>query len=106
MRLLIGGSPCFESGTQILTKEGLKNIEEVKVGDLVYTHKNRYMPVIDIGSKESEVYDLKVQGIYSTHVTANHPYYTRDVKRYYPTVNGKRKNWRKLLKQKWKWLKN
>ncbi|MCM1500771.1 MAG: Hint domain-containing protein [Clostridium sp.] len=101
LRLLIGGSPCFEAGTQILTKEGLKNIEEIEVGDLVYTHKNRYMPVIDIGNKESEVYDLKAQGIYSTHVTLNHPYYTRNVKRYFPTVNGKRKNWRKLLEAKW-----
>ena len=106
LRLLIGGSPCFEAGTLILTKEGLKNIEDIKIGDWVYTHKNRYMPVTDIGNRDSEIYNLKAQGIFSTHVTKNHPYYTRQVKRYYPTIDGKRKNWRKLLDVKWESVEN
>jgi len=32
--LLIGGSPCFVAGTKVLTKQGYKNIEDIKVGDL------------------------------------------------------------------------
>ena len=35
------GSGCFEVGTPILTNNGLKPIEEVKVGDKVMTHKGR-----------------------------------------------------------------
>ena len=37
--LLIGGSPCFTKGHLILTDTGLKPIEEIQVGDMVYTHK-------------------------------------------------------------------
>ena len=44
--LLVGGSPCFVAGTKILTKNGYKNIEDIKVGDMVLTHRNRYMPVV------------------------------------------------------------
>ena len=40
--LLIGGSPCFIAGTQVLTINGYKNIEDLEVGDLVYTHNDRY----------------------------------------------------------------
>lgn len=40
--LVVGGSPCFPSGTLILTSERLKPIEEVKVGDMVLTHLNRW----------------------------------------------------------------
>ena len=39
--LLIGGSPCFTKGHLVLTKEGYKPIEDIKVGDMVYTHKDR-----------------------------------------------------------------
>lgn len=40
-------SRCILKGEQIFTVDGLKNIEDIQKGDLVYTHKGRFMPVID-----------------------------------------------------------
>lgn len=57
--LVVGGSPCFPSGTLILTSERLKPIEEVKVGDMVLTHLNRWRRVIQTGSKISDTIVLK-----------------------------------------------
>lgn len=72
-------SPCFVVGTLVLTSEGYKPIEEVRVGDLVLTHKNRWRRVLRTGSKESETYILK--GNVSIETTANHPFYSADISR-------------------------
>ena len=76
--LLIGGSPCFVKGTRVITSEGYKNIEEIKVGDEVLTHKNRYRKVLAVGGKYSDVCKIKAQGIIETTTTENHPYYIRN----------------------------
>jgi len=39
------GGQCLVKGTQIQTLYGYKSIEEIKVGDLVRTHMDRYKPV-------------------------------------------------------------
>ena len=83
MRLLLGGSPCFASGTMILTDNGVVPIEDVKVGDMVWTHNDRWRKVTAIGNKQAMTYKLKNQGVYETIVTENHPYYTRKMKRKY-----------------------
>ena len=44
--MICGGSPCFVAGTKVFTKNGYKNIEDIKVGDMVLTHRNRFMPVL------------------------------------------------------------
>lgn len=85
--LIIGGSPCFVAGTKVWSKEGYKNIEDVRVGDLVFTHKKRYRKVLKIGGDSNkEILSLKAQGICETFVTGNHPYYVSKMKR----VRGKR----------------
>lgn len=38
-------SGCFVAGTKVKTKNGDENIEDVKVGELVYTHKDNWKPV-------------------------------------------------------------
>ncbi|WP_172664050.1 Hint domain-containing protein [Propionibacterium freudenreichii] len=38
MDVICGGSPCFVAGTSVLTHDGLRPIEDVQVGDLVWTH--------------------------------------------------------------------
>lgn len=74
--LVVGGSPCFPSGTLILTSERLKPIEEVKVGDMVLTHLNRWRRVIQTGSKISDTIVLKGQGVSSLECTPNHPFWS------------------------------
>lgn len=74
--LLIGGSPCFTAGTPIFTDKGVKNIEDVEIGDKVLTHKNRYKPVTAVGNKLAQVYAVYAQGVPAFYATANHPFYT------------------------------
>lgn len=89
--LLIGGSPCFGVGTMVLTNSGYKPIENIKVGDMVLTHMNRYRKVLDIGSKIAPIYTFKASGFVPTVCTSNHPFYARKKKReYYIADNGKR----------------
>lgn len=79
--MICGGSPCFVAGTKVYTSKGFQNIEDVKVGDMVLTHKNRFKKVLKIGmNKNKEIYRLKAQGIFDTFVTGNHPYYIREMK--------------------------
>lgn len=75
--LLIGGSPCFAAGTKVLTKDGYKNIEDVKIGDMVLTHKNRWRKVIDFGSKIADTYELNTQCSKPIVCTPNHNFWAR-----------------------------
>lgn len=76
--LLIGGSPCFVAGTKVQTNEGLKSIEDIKIGDIVVTHTNTYKEVLNVGgSIGKETYVVKAQGMIPTTTTYNHPYYVR-----------------------------
>ena len=76
--LLIGGSPCFVKGSQVLTKEGYKNICDIKVGDYVMTHKMRYRKVLAIGGNQNkDILSIKAQGLFWIDTTEDHPFYIR-----------------------------
>lgn len=76
--LLIGGSPCFVKGTKVLTKKGYLNIEDIKVGDFVFTHNLRWKKVLKIGgNKNKKIWNVKGQGIFELETTKNHPFYVR-----------------------------
>lgn len=74
--LEIGGGlgTCFIAGTKITTKNGLKNIENICIGDLVLTH-GKWKPVIDLIRKKPKEQLLRIQsssaGVDFT-CTANH----------------------------------
>lgn len=75
--LLVGGSPCFIAGTPVFTDKGFVNIEDIRVGDMVLTHKNRFMPVDRIGHNlDKEIYELKAMGSLPILATPNHPFLT------------------------------
>lgn len=81
--LLVGGTPCFTAGHLVLTKDGYKPIEDIKVGDWVMTHKGRLRRVLRIGSKLAEVGELSIRGRDSFLCTPNHPFLTVTVKHNY-----------------------
>ncbi len=55
---------CFVAGTEIVTEEGLKPIEEVKVGDRVFTHARRYRTVYhtQVRPHTGKLYSIKYDG--------------------------------------------
>lgn len=76
--LLTYSSPCFVAGTLVNTKRGIIPIEEVRVGDMVLTHTNRYQRVLRTGFKVSdELYKLKGMAFDEIVCTGNHPFYVR-----------------------------
>jgi site-specific DNA-cytosine methylase len=73
------GFPCFVKGTLITTHRGQIPIEQIKSGDLVLTHKNRFKRVLKpMLNVKRGIYTLKVQGSPVTEVTGNHRFYVRD----------------------------
>lgn len=76
--VMFGGSPCFVKGTKITTENGYKNIEDVSIGDMVLTHKNRYMPVVRIGGeRDKRIFSLKAQGSLELQCTEDHPFFVK-----------------------------
>jgi DNA (cytosine-5)-methyltransferase 3A len=85
--LVIGGSPCFIAGHLVLTKNGYKPIEEISVGDLVYTHNKNWKAVTKTGQEEKAILEVKAQGIIPSNTTAEHPFYIRNMKRVWNNSN-------------------
>ena len=74
---------CFAAGTKVLTEFGYKNIEDIKVGDLVWsisetTGEKELKRVLNtIISETSELYEIKV-GDEIIKVTPRHQFYVVD----------------------------
>lgn len=103
--LIMHGSPCFLAGTKVLTNSGYKNIEDLKIGDMVLTHKNRFRRVENIGmNQDKNIFSLKAQGGLKTYVTENHPYYVREMKRVWN--NKLKRDERQFSEPKWKEVKD
>lgn len=103
--MICGGSPCFVKGTKVYTSTGYRNIEDVKIGDLVLTHTGKFQKVVRVGNKFSDdVYELKAQGVLNTTVTGNHPYYVRSSKRKWN--NDRRSYDRIFTNPEWKSVKD
>lgn len=98
--LLISGSPCFKAGTKVITNNGYKNIEDISIGDMVLTHKNRFQKVIRIGGSIKTIYELKAQGILPLYTTHNHPFYVKTMDKIWSNKN--RRYERVFSEAKWK----
>lgn len=80
--VVVAGFPCFVAGTVVLTDRGDLPIEEVVVGDFVWTHERRWKPVTSVMHRESETVKLQIQGAPHITTTAEHPFWTRTRYRY------------------------
>lgn len=67
--------PCFTGDTPVLTIEGWKDISTVTVGELVWTHENRWRRIEKIHSKNEKLEYLFQIGFGLA--TPNHPYIER-----------------------------
>ena len=102
--VICAGTPCFAAGTLVLTRFGLVPIEKVQVGELVLTHKNRWKPVLRIGSKEAPTIIVKGQGNTGIETTEEHPFWSRANSRTWVVGSKKSKTtcWkRNVLEAKW-----
>ncbi len=68
---------CFPSGTHILTETGYRPIENISVGDLVLTHKNRWRKVTKTMQTKRALLSVTGQGSPEIFVSGEHPFYVR-----------------------------
>jgi DNA (cytosine-5)-methyltransferase 1 len=82
--VLCGGFPCFVAGTQTLTNNGYKNIEDVQLTDKLLTHTGQFQNILNLQRKiyNGQLFDLKIKyypEIISS--TEEHPFYVREKKK-------------------------
>ena len=70
---------CLAEGSMVLTHKGYKPIQEIDLGDLVLTHKGRWMPVV---AKQctgvNDVVQVKAQGVHNLTLTPTHKVWARN----------------------------
>jgi len=68
---------CCLPGTKVLTKRGVIPIENVRLGDLVLTHRGRWRPVVyqHVNPVHDGVSRIRAKGFDPLCVTNNHPVY-------------------------------
>ena len=68
---------CLKPDTLIHTRNGLKQISDIKIGDEVLTHNSRYKEVLRVLTSESDnLLDITVNDVITT-ITTNHPVLTK-----------------------------
>ena len=67
------GPGCFVPSAKVYTKEGLKLIQDIKIGDQVLTHQNRFKKVLEKHSYTADQILLKVNDL--PKCTETHEFY-------------------------------
>jgi DNA-cytosine methyltransferase len=91
--------PCFTKDSIVLTNNGYKYINEVKKGDKVLTHNNRYKEVINtFDNGVHDIYKINAMGVDEIKATSNHKFYVREMYRkgYIPKRYFKEPTWKEL----------
>ena len=90
--VICGGFPCFIAGTQILTIEGYKSIESVRVGELVLSHTGSWQKVTQTMIRENApLREIKAVGVHSLVTTDEHPFYAVKRTKWWEKENKKYK---------------
>ena len=88
--ILCGGFPCFIAGTQTLTNNGYKNIEDVELTDKLLTHTGKFQNILNLQRKQYsvELFDIKIK--YHPEIissTEEHPFYVCEKKNKWDSLN-------------------
>ena len=68
--------PCFVGNTPVMAKGGYKRIDEIKVGDLVYTHTGELRKVVNtFNNGLHKITRVEIDGIDIIETTSNHKFY-------------------------------
>lgn len=87
--------PCFPEGVSVLTDSGLIDVSEIKVGDMVLTHKGHYKKVTTVMNRQSGTILLEGLGHWGIQCTPNHPFLSSQLKKKYKPhkERGKENGW-------------
>ena len=100
--LLMSGIPCFTAGTMVMTKDGVKEIENINVGDYVLTHTGMYKKVLaTMNKKVNSIVKLRTENCGIIECTENHPFYVKEMIRKY---NSKERHNERILSDDFSWV--
>ncbi len=94
--IIVGGPPCFISGTKVLTDSKYKNIENVTLEDKLLTHTGKFQKIINLQIKiySGDLYELDIK--YHPELiicTQEHPFFVREKKIIWDNSIGKYKTY-------------
>lgn len=74
------GRGCFVPNSKVLTSDGEKNIQDVKIGDIVRDHKNNDQEVIDLLTYdiEEEIIEIQLENGQIIQCTQDHEFFTEN----------------------------
>jgi dTDP-4-dehydrorhamnose reductase/intein/homing endonuclease len=77
-KLIHVSTDCFLPNTSVLTVGGYRSIQDLCVGDTVYTHIGKLKEVKELSSREvnEEIYTIKTLGNDIVKCTSNHPWFS------------------------------
>ena len=92
--ILVGGPPCFIAGTQVLTYDGYKKIEDVILEDRLLTHTGKFQKIVNLQRKKytGNIYELDINFHPEIiNCTEEHPFYVRTKNKIWDNTIGKYK---------------
>lgn len=99
--IITHGSHCFTGDTLVLTKDGYKEIKDIKVGDYVLDHTNNYNKVVNFFNQgEKQIWEIKPMCSDVIKTTENHKFLVRTM--YREWNNDRRSYDRKFKSPEWK----
>ena len=87
--ILCGGFPCFIKGTQVLSFNGYKNIEDIVLDDKLLTHTGKFQNILNLQQKNysGSLYEFKLKYHPETIIcTPEHPYFIRSKKKVWNNI--------------------
>ena len=81
--MLFAGFPCFVAGTKVLTNNGYKNIEDVKLSDKLLSHTGTFQQILNLQKKlynYNDLYQITINESNNIKCTKEHPFYVREKK--------------------------
>ena len=76
--VIVGGSPCFTKDTLVLTSNGYKEIQDIKIGDSVLSHDGKYHIVTQKLNQGIKLITKITSPYFTTiHTTQNHRFYAK-----------------------------
>lgn len=83
--VIVHNGPCFPAGTKVAVEGGEKNIEDVKVGDKVFTYNHDTLEkelkeVLRVREEQGkEVFKLSTDSEMSVEATLDHPFHVKEI---------------------------
>lgn len=101
--ILIHGSPCFTGETLVMTKDGLKEIKDITIGDEVLSHDNKFHLVKNFfNNGMKNIVEVATSNCHQIKTTKNHKLYVRQKNQSYLATKSRTMTRKLFSDPEWK----